>query len=177
MDNMQVQKKSSMGPIIIIVVIALIAIIAFSGKKDEAMIKDEVGQEAMMEDKDDTSMTKDGEDEAMMKKDESSATVKGSYETYSPEKLALAKEGKVIIFFKASWCPTCRAVDANIKANLSAIPEGTHILEVDYDKSSELKKKYGVTIQHTFVQVGEDGSQVAKWIGSPTLADVLGKIK
>ena len=48
----------------------------------------------------------------------------GSYEAYAPEKLALANSGDVVLFFRASWCPTCRALDADIKAHLNDIPAG-----------------------------------------------------
>ena len=107
--------------------------------------------------------------EAMMKK--------GSYETYAPEKLALANDGKVVLFFRASWCPTCRALDANIRANLGAIPAGVTILDVDYDNSTAMKQKYGVTYQHTLVQVDAAGNQISKWTGSPTLVALLGQVK
>jgi thiol-disulfide isomerase/thioredoxin len=102
---------------------------------------------------------------------------KGTYEVYSADKLALAQDGKVVLFFKASWCPTCKAVDADIFAHVSAIPSGTHILIVDYDTSAELKKKYGVTYQHTFVQVDAKGAMLKKWSGSPTLASLVAEIK
>lgn len=111
----------------------------------------------------------DGEQGAMMKK--------GSYESYAPEKLALAKDGKVVLFFRASWCPTCRALDADIRANLGAIPEGVTILDVDYDNSTAMKQKYSVTYQHTLVQVDANGNQIGKWTGSPTLAALLGQVK
>lgn len=115
-------------------------------------------------------------DGATMKKDPS-MTAKGTYETYSADKLALAQNGKVVLFFKASWCPTCKAVDADILAHLNAIPSGAHILIVDYDTSSDLKKKYGVTYQHTFVQVDAEGAMLKKWSGSPTLASLVAEIK
>jgi len=70
---------------------------------------------------------------------------------------------KNVLFFHASWCPTCRAADANIKANLLSIPPSLTIHQVDYDTSTELKKKYGVTYQHTFVQVDESGAMIKKW--------------
>lgn len=121
---------------------------------------------AMMEKKDGAMMEKDG---AMMSK--------GSYEMYDATKLAMAKDGKVVLFFKASWCPTCRALDADIKANRSAIPGGVTILEVDYDKSGDLKQKYGVTMQHTLVQVDASGNQIMKWSGGNTLTSVTEKLK
>jgi thiol-disulfide isomerase/thioredoxin len=121
-------------------------------------------------------MQKNGDD--MMKKDEGAMMAKaGTYEAYSPEKLALAEKGKVVLFFRASWCPTCRSLDADIKAHLSAIPEGVTILDVDYDKSTALKQKYGVTMQHTLVQVDAQGTMITKWTGSPTLAGIVSNIK
>jgi thioredoxin 1 len=108
---------------------------------------------------------------------EDSTAEVGSYEKYSPEKIARAEEGDVVLFFRASWCPTCRALDANIRSNLNAIPAGVTILDVDYDNSTALKQKYGVTYQHTFVQVDASGNQIAKWTGSPTLLELLAKIQ
>ncbi len=121
---------------------------------------------AMMEKKDGAMMEKDG---AMM--------TKGSYEMYDASKLAMAKDGKVVLFFKASWCPTCRALDGDIKASLGDIPAGVTILEVDYDKSGDLKQKYGVTTQHTLVQVDAQGNLLTKWSGGNTLESVVEKIK
>jgi hypothetical protein len=36
---------------------------------------------------------------------------------------------------------------------------------VDYDNSKDLQKKYGVTYQHTFVQIDENGEALSKWNG------------
>lgn len=126
------------------------------------MMKDSNG-ETMME-------TSKVEEEAMMAKS-------GSYEAYSPEKIARAKEGKVVLFFRASWCPTCRALDSNIRANLEDIPGGLSILHVDYDNSTALKQKYGVTYQHTLVQVDASGNQITKWTGGLILSDFLKNVR
>ena len=61
-------------------------------------------------------------------------------------------------------------------ANLQKIPAGIHILKVDYDHSEDLQKKYGVTYQHTFVQVDENGNLLKKWSGSPTLSSLLNSL-
>jgi thiol-disulfide isomerase/thioredoxin len=140
--------------------------------KDETMMKDE---KKMME----------GEGDAMMKKDEmmedemmdGAMMMKGSYEAYNASKLAMAEKGDVVLFFKASWCPSCRALDADIKANLGSIKEGLTILEVNYDTETALKQKYGVTSQHALVQVDKDGNLIAKWSGSGTLADLTAKVQ
>jgi len=108
---------------------------------------------------------------------EDGTIISGSYEAYAPEKLALALDGKVILFFHASWCPTCRAADSDINKNLSEIPDGVHILKIDYDSNTALKQKYGVTYQHTFVQVDSSGNLIKKWTGSSTLAEIVANIK
>lgn len=100
-----------------------------------------------------------------------------SYESYAPEKLAFAETGNVVLFFRASWCPSCRALDKDINENLGAIPTDLKILDVDYDNSQELKQKYGVTTQHTLVQVDKDGNMISKWSGSPTLSSLVSQIK
>jgi len=138
-------------------------------KKDEAMKKDD----AMMK-KDEVMEDKGG---AMMAKGDAMMMKGGQYVAYDAAKLAFAKEGKVVLFFNASWCPTCKAIDADIKASLSDIPANTLIMSVDYDSSKDLKVKYGVTTQHTFVQVDADGNSLNKWVGGDTLEKVLSNIK
>lgn len=102
----------------------------------------------------------------------------GSYEIYSPEKIAeKSKSSRVVLFFNATWCPTCRALDRNIKANLSLIPGDITILSVDYDTYKDLEKKYGVTYQHTLVQVDADGNMVKKWSGSSSLSKLVQEVK
>ncbi len=100
----------------------------------------------------------------------------GSYEAYAPEKLARAETGDVVLFFHASWCPSCRGLNTDIESHVKEIPEGVTILKTDYDKETELKKKYGITYQHTLVQVDKDGNMIKKWSGSPTLSSLVSQI-
>lgn len=102
--------------------------------------------------------------------------VAGTYSTYSATKLAAAGNNDIVLFFKADWCPSCRVLDGDIKSNLDDIPSNVTILEVDYDSSTALKQKYGVTTQHTLVQVTSDGSLVKKWSGSPRLNSVIAEL-
>lgn len=159
--------------IVFVVIIAVIAIGAFalsrSGvemevSEEETMMEEENGE--MMEEE---KMMKDG----MM---EETSMEAGSYEAYSPEKLSKAENGKVVLFFRAGWCPTCRALDSNIKANLGNIPNSLTILDVDYDNSTALKQKYGVTVQHTFVQVDASGEMIKKWTNSQTLSALVAQV-
>ena len=97
--------------------------------------------------------------EAMMTKD-----VAGMYKDYSPTALAEAtKNGhKAVLFFWAAWCPSCKSANAEFLANLSRVPNNVTILKVNYDTEKTLKTKYGVTYQHTFVQVDAQGNQITK---------------
>ena len=146
---------------------------AMMEKTDDAMMQKE--DAAMMEKKSEGAMMEKKSD-AMMDTGETMMKV-GSYESYSAEKIAKAATGDVVLFFRASWCPTCRTVDADIRANLKNIPFDLTILDVDYDNSTSLKQKYGVTYQHTFVQVDAQGTLIKKWSGSPTLSALVAEVK
>lgn len=101
----------------------------------------------------------------------------GIYEAFAPEKIALAKEHKVVLFFKADWCPSCIVADQAFNKEFASIPKNIAILKVSYDTEFELRKKYGVTVQHTFVQVDEKGNLITKWTGGATIGGILNKIK
>jgi thioredoxin 1 len=135
-------------------------------KKDEAMMTPDTMKKDEMKKAEDQAMA----DDDMMKK-------AGTYAAYDASKLAMANSGDVVLFFKAAWCPSCRTLDSNIKANLDAIPAGLTILEVDYDSATALKQKYGVTSQHTLVQVDAAGTQLKKWSGGATLASVVAQVQ
>lgn len=100
----------------------------------------------------------------------------GVYQDYSLDKLALAETGDVVIFFQASWCPSCRALDKDINDNVGDLPQGVAILKADFDTETELKTKYGVTTQHTLVQVDQNGNMINKWSGGSTLESVISRI-
>ncbi len=80
---------------------------------------------------------------------------------------------KVVYFFHATWCPTCRATEEAIARD--GIPAGLTLVKVDFDSENDLRKKYGVTTQHTFVQVDASGAELAKWTGSIGGAEILAK--
>jgi len=88
--------------------------------------------------------------------------------------LAASRAGtKVVYFFHATWCPTCRATEEAIARD--GVPAGLTLVKVDFDSENDLRKKYGVTTQHTFVQVDASGAELAKWTGSKGGAEILAK--
>jgi thiol-disulfide isomerase/thioredoxin len=72
----------------------------------------------------------------------------------------------VVLFFNATWCPTCQAAVKNLDADGS--PAGLTVVSVDFDDAGDLRKKYGVTVQHTYVQVDESGNELTTFTGSRT---------
>ncbi|UTT63255.1 thioredoxin family protein [Microcella humidisoli] len=70
--------------------------------------------------------------------------------------------GLKVLFFHASWCPKCRALDEDIEAN--AIPDGMTIFKVDFDTANDLKQRYGVTLQTTIVYVDDEGELLTKGV-------------
>lgn len=78
--------------------------------------------------------------------------MEGMYKPYDKTSYEQSAEGKRVLFFHAKWCPACVSADKALSMS-GAVPEGVTVFKVDYDMSADLKKQYGVTMQHTFVQV------------------------
>ncbi|HEX9804318.1 MAG TPA: thioredoxin family protein [Candidatus Dojkabacteria bacterium] len=119
----------------------------------------------------------DTEDDNTETPTENQNSSEGVYTSYSEDKLTSDTN---VIFFAAKWCPSCRDLDNDINDSLGDIPSGVTILNADYDEEKDLKKKYGVTIQHTLVQVDQNGELIKKWNGlynALTLEEVLGEIQ
>ena len=79
-----------------------------------------------------------------------------------------------VIFFAASWCPSCVTADTNLAA--SDIPSWVTVLKADYDSALELRQKYSIASQHTFVSVDAEGNQLRKWVGGTTIDDIIEKL-
>ena len=98
----------------------------------------------------------------------------GSYITFAefeeaPETYA---NSRTVLFFNADWCSTCQIARENFEKEAANLPSDLTIVIVDFDTATDMKKKYGVTIQHTFVQVDPEGTELAKWAGSVTVDEV-----
>lgn len=184
------------NPIIIVAIIVVIAVVglgayAFSQNssksqstmKDDAMMKEETSMEpkdAMMK-KDEMAM----EGDKMMDggKDSSANKMADSrYIQYSKSALDNASDSRRVLFFYASWCPTCRPADQNFTQNIDKIPEDVTLIRVNYNdpdtdqEEKDLAKKYTVTYQHTFVQIDGTGKEITKWNGGQ-MDELLSNIK
>lgn len=83
---------------------------------------------------------------------------------YSEMKLAeAATNGRAVVMFHASWCPTCKAALEDFRSNADQIPEDVTLFRADYDTATGLKDEYNVVAQDTFVQVDAQGNELVKW--------------
>lgn len=113
---------------------------------------------------------------------ESVLTSGAKYIIYSADEYEEGKESRRVLYFYANWCPTCRPVDAEFKQNESQIPSDVRVYRVNYndpdtdDEEKKLAAKYGITYQHTFVQVDRQGNELTKWNGGG-LSEMIANIK
>jgi len=85
---------------------------------------------------------------------------KWQYMEYSKTAVENAK-WKIVLFFHATWCPTCKFTDEDILSKW--VPDNLTILKVDYDTSTDLKSKYSVLSQSTYVQIDKNWNEINKW--------------
>lgn len=159
--------KSVTVSIVAILVLIILSVLYISSKKSndtEKMVAPAV-----------TAMVKQTP-QAMMKKES------GKYIEYiKPETLEIDKS-KVVLYFFANWCPTCIPADKEFKANENRIPDSVTVIRVNYNdpdtdsNEKALSKKYGITYQHTFVQIDENGNEITKWNGG-AINELISKIK
>ena len=90
-----------------------------------------------------------------------------TYDQYQASKDKYA-DSKVVLFFNATWCPDCRAINEALTSDPGKIPAGTTVVSVDYDQHADLRQRYGVTMQHTFVQINSSGDKVRQWASTST---------
>lgn len=146
-----------------------------NGQSQQAQEAKMAEEKASMQAKEVAVMEKDGKmmDDNM---------TKGGYVEYSKKVLDEASNNRRVLFFFANWCPTCKPTDADLKTNTSKIPQDVTVIRVNYNdtdtdqEEKDLAKKYGITYQHTFVQIDGQGNEVTKWNGGKT-DELLANIK
>lgn len=127
------------------------------------------------------SMWTDGsfvKEEAMMKGDgvNTNSALSTRYIDYSSDNLAkaTANNGNAVIWFAAlAWCPSCQAADRDFKAHFDKVPKDVTIMKINYDTAKELKQKYAITIQDTFIQIDSKGSEIIRWNSGGQGTDAL----
>lgn len=139
--------------------------------------KEEMNKD-MMDDKESEIMADDKDEmkKDMMDDEKSEIITKEAwkYVEYSADEVA-ATSGNKVLFFHATWCPNCKASDEAF--NSEATPNGLSIFKVDYDTNTDLRKKYGVITQTTFVQIDDNGTMVKRWFGSRNYQEILNELQ
>lgn len=111
------------------------------------------------------SMEKDAMEKDSMEKD--SMNKGGEFVTYEQymehSDAAMHHDGRTVLFFDASWCPDCQKLKNALSSEHDVIPADVTVVDVDYDSHNDLRKQYGVTMQHTFVEVDAQGNKVSSW--------------
>lgn len=161
-------KNTIIGIVIAVIILGGVLIIANNqsskSSEDAAMVK----EDGIMK-KEDAGMEKTDEEGAMMKKDSAAR-----YINYTKADLDNNIDKRRVLYFYASWCPTCRIADPELSANSDKFPEDVVVLRVNYNdpdtdaQEKDLAKKYAVTYQHTFVQIDGEGKEVTTWNGGQT---------
>lgn len=98
--------------------------------------------------------------------------VPGAYVDYTDGAIE-ATAGAKALFFHASWCPQCRALDEDLRA--AGVPDGLTVFRVDYDNRTDLRQRYGVTIQTTIVFVDDSGAAISSVVlyDDPSVASLV----
>jgi thiol-disulfide isomerase/thioredoxin len=76
---------------------------------------------------------------------------------------SLARDGKTVVFFFATWCPNCILTLTELSQKWAEVDPDVTVVIADYDKETELKAKYGVTYQDTFVLLDKDANSAKLW--------------
>ncbi|BDZ54622.1 thioredoxin [Agromyces marinus] len=105
--------------------------------------------------------TTDASDEPAASEDAADAPAEGAYLDYTDGAIE-ATAGPKALFFHASWCPKCRALDEDLKAQ--GAPDGLTVFKVDYDSRTDLRQEYGVTLQTTIVFVDDAGEMISSTV-------------
>ncbi len=118
----------------------------------------------------------------MQKDEKEPMKMDARYVPYAKGAIEGAAGMRRVLFFYASWCPTCRPADAEFTEEAARIPEDVTLIRINYNDpdtdqgEKTLAQKYGVTYQDTFVQIDEKGSEIAKWNGGK-MDELLKNIK
>jgi len=109
-----------------------------------------VTEEIIIEEKDEPSEAQSSTQKLVEELEQVEIT-NSNYQNYSSTLIGNTQH--TVIFFHADWCPSCSAAEEGILAG--DIPENLTILKADFDTQLELREKYRVVAQHTFVSVDE----------------------
>lgn len=117
-----------------------------------------------------------------MKKETVMMKKSSRYVSYSKAVFEETSGKRRVLYFYATWCPSCKVAQEDFSARADKIPEDVMVMRVNYNdpdtdqEEKALAKQYGISYQHTFVQVDSKGNETTKWNGGG-IAELLVNIK
>ena len=147
--------------------------------EEEKVENNESSDKEVDKDEADVAKTEENEattDENSTENDTETQTTQSNYIDYSEAAVnaSLASENHTVLFFHAPWCPTCKAAEKDFLANPDTLRENKiNIIKTDFDTQLNLRKKYSVALQHTFILLDEDKNAIKKWGGGNTTMVVI----
>lgn len=98
-------------------------------------------------------------------------TVKNTqYQAYN-ETLVKSHTGRILLFFHADWCSTCKALEKQILS--TPLPKDLLILKVNFDTQKDLTKKYAILSQSSFVQIDKTGKAYKRILWKSDIKKVI----
>jgi thiol-disulfide isomerase/thioredoxin len=94
---------------------------------------------------------------------DSSVPPLGRYTAFTED--VLTDGSTKILFFHASWCPSCKKANQDLTEMYAEEKFVVSTYKVDYDKAKDLKRKYGVIQQHTFILIDAQGNELDRIVG------------
>ena len=93
------------------------------------------------------------------------------YLPYTPSLIQTLSGSRILLFFHADWCPSCKNLEKQIVS--TQIPSDVVIVKVNYDTETDLKKKYSILSQSTLVQIDASGAMYKRWLGKSDLSEII----
>lgn len=158
----------------IIILILGVGYVATSSDSDPASTPNDPAStpEPVVTDNDTGETTSDPEEMAT-NEPENEPSDPGTYQDYDAEQIANSDADRIFLSFYATWCPSCRALEADIQANAASIPPDVEIYKVDYDTATALKRQYNITMQHSIIEIDSDGTAVSSITHPATLSALV----
>lgn len=97
----------------------------------------------------------------------------GNYQSFESISGSIDSDKTTVLNFYAPWCPSCRAAHTNILNEIDKLPTNLQILNVDYDTNKDLRMKYWVTSQHTFVLIDRNGNKLKSIQGLNHVSEII----
>lgn len=80
-----------------------------------------------------------------------------------------------LIKIGATWCAPCNLMDKRLK-DFNACEYKAYDVEDEDDETAEIVEKYNVRSIPVIVLEGDNGEELAKWVGAVSVDEILKKV-